>query len=116
MLTTILIVLARFLWGAAVIRWSVNWLRERHSERDSLTFPQAFWTALGLLVLERICSTVGFFPGLGVGSWMVFVALWFGTFAIYHRLGFVRTLVLIPLQAGGMLLFALLLRMAGLPS
>ncbi len=116
MMTTTLIILARFLWGAAVIRWSVNWLRERGSERDDLTFSQAFWTALGLLVLERVCGTVGLFPGLGLGSWAVFLALWFGTFAIYHRLGFVRTLMLIPLQALGMLLFGLLLRIAGLPS
>lgn len=115
-MTAILIVLARFLWGAAVIRWSVNWLREPREERDELTFPEAFWTALGLLVLERIFDTIGLFPGLGVGSWMVFVAIWFGTFAVYHRLGFLKTLVLVPLQALGMLLFALMLQIAGLAS
>lgn len=113
-MTGILIVLARFLWGAAVIRWSVNWLRETSDERAELTFPEAFWTALGLLILERVFDTIGLFPGLGLGSWFVFVAIWFGTFAVYHRLGFLKTLVLIPLQAVGMLLFALVLRVAGL--
>lgn len=110
----ILIVLARFLWGAAIVQWSVNWLREPSGERADLSFRDACWTTFGLLVVERICGTLGLLPGLGLGAWFVFVAIWLGTFALYHRLGFIRTLAIVPLQAVGMLVFALALRMAGI--
>jgi hypothetical protein len=113
-MTGILIAVARFLWAAAVVQWSVNWLRERSAERADLSFRDACWTTLGLLVAERICGTLGLLPGLGLGSWFVFVAIWLGTFALYHRLGFLRTLAIVPLQGLGMLVFALVLRLTGL--
>lgn len=110
----ILIVLARFLWGAAIVQWSVNWLRVPSAERAPLSFRDACWTTLGLLVMERLCGTLGLVPGLGLGMWAVFVASWLATFALYHGLGLRRTLAIVPLQAVGMLVFALVLRMAGL--